>query len=184
MNNTCEWRKTHIFPDEYLVSDKGDVKSVRSGKILRPTTDKDGYAYYVLCVNGCRKTVKAHRLVAEAFIENVDKKPSIDHINGIKTDNRASNLRWVTNKENTNNPITLEKVIKAGMSRLPKMQEMSALRGYGRKKTAVYKGHELVGVFKSQASAAQYANVSIGKVSMCVNGKKKSCKGFVFVECE
>ena len=41
MNNTCEWRKTHIFLDEYLVSDKGDVKSVKSGKILRPTTDKD-----------------------------------------------------------------------------------------------------------------------------------------------
>ena len=55
MKNTCEWKHTHIFPNEYLVSSEGEVKSVRTGKILKPTTDKDGYLYYVLCVNGNRK---------------------------------------------------------------------------------------------------------------------------------
>ena len=47
-----------------------------------------------------------HRLVAEAFIPNIDNKPHIDHINTVRDDNRVENLRWVTHLENQRNPIT------------------------------------------------------------------------------
>ena len=62
--------------------------------------------YLQVCLSGIRIPQFVHRLVAEAFIPNPENKPCVDHINGNKLDNRIENLRWATNKENTNNPNT------------------------------------------------------------------------------
>lgn len=176
--NTCEWRKTHIFPENYLVSENGEVYSVSSDKILRPNTDKYGYKYYTLCVNGARKSVKEHRLVALAFIENPENKPAIDHINGIKTDNRACNLQWVTNKENTHNPVTMPKLIKESMKRIPSMCNESAKRNFGRKPVKiVYKDGNTV-VYPSLKVASQEIGKNYSKLSEVINGKRKQYKEF------
>ena len=53
-----------------------------------------------------RKDCFIHRLVAETFIPNPENKPCVDHIDGDRTNNNPTNLRWVTNKENSNNPNT------------------------------------------------------------------------------
>lgn len=57
--------------------------------------------YYVYTSNG--KQYRVHRLIAEAFIPNTDNKPTVDHINRIRTDNRVSNLRWASLSEQKNN---------------------------------------------------------------------------------
>lgn len=86
----------------YQVSNLGNVKSFKYGKqrILKPGVNKCGYLNLNLWINSFSKNFKIHRLVAKAFIENIDNKEYVNHINGIKTDNRVENLEWCTASEN------------------------------------------------------------------------------------
>ena len=70
-----------------------------------------GSGYLQVSLSGFRNPQSVHRLVAEAFLPNPENKPAVDHINGNRLDNRVENLRWVTNKENSNNPNTKYKNI-------------------------------------------------------------------------
>ena len=58
--------------------------------------------------NGHKERYLIHRLVATYFIPNPENKPYVDHINTIIQDNRVENLRWATQKENSNNPLSIE----------------------------------------------------------------------------
>jgi len=84
----------------YDVSSRGVVLSRKTGRALYQTETKCGYLQVHLWNNGkCRNTL-VHRLVAEAFVPNPDRKPQVNHKNGDKSDNRADNLEWVTASEN------------------------------------------------------------------------------------
>ena len=69
---------------------------------MSPIIDKYGYLSIDLHKNGHRKIHKIHRLVAQAFIPNPENKPTVNHINEIKADNRVENLEWMTYRENNN----------------------------------------------------------------------------------
>ena len=108
------WKPIKGYEGLYEISNLGRVKSLnynRTGKeeILKNAECSNGYLTVGLTKNGKQKLFKIHRLVAEAFIPNPENKPCIDHINTIKNDNRVENLRWVTNEENNNNPLTKKK---------------------------------------------------------------------------
>ena len=91
-----------IFND-YEIDENGNVYSFKSNKYLTPCLDKYGYLY--VTINS--KHYKVHRLVAEAFLDNPNNKPCIDHIDRNKLNNHYSNLRYVTPKENSNNENTI-----------------------------------------------------------------------------
>ncbi len=96
---TCGKGKGHSTGAIYEVSSEGRLKI--NGIITEPRIDGKGYPMI-------GSLTRLHRAVAELFIPNPENKPQVDHINTIKTDNRAINLRWVTPKENSNNPLTKE----------------------------------------------------------------------------
>lgn len=89
--------------EDYLISDTGQVYSSKTGKYLKPSKNKDGYYQVDLYKNRKRKTIFIHRLVAQAFIDNPENKPTVDHVNRDRLDNRVENLRWATSKEQTYN---------------------------------------------------------------------------------
>ena len=81
----------------------------KKGKTLEVSKRPNGYIAVNLSKEGKTKHFYVHRLVIEAFLPNPENKEHVDHINTIRDDNRLCNLRWVTRKENANNPITLER---------------------------------------------------------------------------
>lgn len=83
----------------YQISNLGNIKS--NNQIIKQRKNKSGYLYAMIVLNNKRKFVRVHRLVAQAFIPNINNKPYVNHIDGNKTNNNASNLEWVTPKENT-----------------------------------------------------------------------------------
>jgi hypothetical protein len=124
---------------------------------------KTGYLQVSICVENKVKMCSAHRMVASTFIDNPLNKPQVNHINGIKTDNRVENLEWCTNRENTIHRIDKTKT----------KHKYTGIKFHNNRWIAEYKhkGQSLyLGCFKNEIDAALAYETKIKQLNKIANG--------------
>ena len=179
------WKDIEGYEGLYQASNLGRVKRLakttkfgNSYKTFQENitdgyVDDVGYKYVILSKNGIKTRYRIHKLVAYLFIPNPDNKPEIDHINTIRTDNRVNNLRWVTRKENLNNPLTIVK-----MKHLPKHKGKEHPRA--RKILQYDINGGFIKEYDSIVDAANTVNGSKSSICGCCRGKNKTASGYVW----
>ena len=186
-----EWKDVVGYEGFYQVSNFGRVRSMDKkigkkaykGRILRIISTKR-YDVVGLSVNGVLKQKSVHRLVAEAFLPNPENKPCVDHIDTILKNNNVSNLRWVSSKENSNNPLTLlhQSRSQKGLAKKHWPCSETAKRNIALAKSRPIKccdknGKEIAR-FDIVKDAAEFAKVSVFAIYHNLRGETKMSGGY------
>ena len=158
------WKDIKDYEGLYQVSNWGRVKSIKFGdKILKASKASNGYLMVVLRKNNQSKSFTVHRLVAEAFLENPDNLPCVNHKDECKTHNWLSNLEFCSYKYNTNYGTAIEKQTK--------------------KRSKIVLQYDLNGnLIKEWKSASECGRNGFnqGNVSACCRGEKPQYKNYIW----
>jgi hypothetical protein len=160
------WMPVTGFESLYEVSDSGRVRSLQrkttSGRILKPTADKDGYLKVSLSKNNRKETKFVHRLVAAAFVDNPSGLTIVNHKDENKQNNRADNLEYCTIQYNST------------------YNDVHRRRGAAQRKAIIQYDNEgrIVAIWTGRVEIEQRLGVRGGNITSACRGKRKTAYGF------
>lgn len=170
------WKDIEGYEGLYQVSNLGRVKSLKrlhtKERIISHFLNHGGYARVNLWKDNKSKKYSVHRLVAEAFVPNPDRKPQVNHIDENKQNNHADNLEWCTQLENHNHGTINERISKSLTNHIRKSKPVSAFDDEG----------NLIFSFPSIYEASRQMGVSATSITSCIHGRNrmKHCCGYVW----
>lgn len=171
------YRPIRGYEERYMVSNLGNVVSLnyqntKHAKIMSPVKHHLGYLLVHL---GKSKIKMVHTLVAEAFLPNPDGKKFVNHIDGNKSNNKVTNLEWVTSKENVNH------AIRTGLRNPHKNNKKKGNDSPLRKSVLQYDLEgKLVKRWECISEAARQMNCKPCQINNNITGRNKTCKGFIW----
>ena len=170
-SNTEIWKDVVGYEGYYLVSNKGNVKSVdrkvgnrghtttlMRGKPKKKTKLKIGYFVVSLWKNNKSRLEYVHRLVATAYLENPNNYAYINHKDGVKTNNDVENLEWCTQQDN------VQHSVRTGLSKYPRIMCV-----------------ETSEIFVSASEAYRITGIYQTAISACVRGVRHTAGGFHWI---
>jgi predicted XRE-type DNA-binding protein len=151
-----EWRNLNYYGktfDNFSISSNGDLRNNKTGRVLKPSTNKSGYYVFVvrLYQKGKMQGIVAHKAVANAFLDNPHCFSQINHKDGNKKNNSVENLEWCTPKQNNKHAIenrlhTFE-YCEGELCNLSKLKEKDVLEIRGLYETKKYSQRQLAKIF-------------------------------------
>ena len=171
------WKDIQGYEGKYQISSFGNVKSLNYGRtkkerILIPGNNAKGYLQVKLSKNGITKNFYVHKLVSQAFIENPDNLPEVNHIDEDKTNNCVSNLEFCDRKYNINYGTRNEKMLKTLKLIKSKFAQKEALQ--------FTKDGKFVNEYPSIKEAGRYTGINQGNICLCCKGRRFTAGGYIW----
>lgn len=168
MKKTKEtWKPVVGYEGLYEVSSKGNVRNLKTGRILKPIYCTQGYARVNLTSANNDKTKQTkklvHRLVAQAFIPNLKNLSDVNHKDEIKTNNNLDNLEWISHRDNLNYGTRNERVAKSNSKPIQQLDMKTGL---------------IIATYPSLKEASLSIGIHWSNISRTARGKYKTAGGY------
>lgn len=168
--NTEKWVDIKGYEGIYKVSTLGNVKNIKTGRILKSSM-RGAYMKYNLCKKNKIKTISIHRLVAEAFLSNDNNYPIINHKDENKLDNSVGNLEWCTHSYNINYGDCRKKI---GLANSVQRKGKPSPKKENSKKCVKVILENTGEIFYSRMGACEKYNINASRITQCCRGHRKS----------